>query len=493
MDPNSPQVGTRVGPFLLMERIDADRGALLFRAMRPDSSREPRVVAVRIAENPRDERQNARIRHEYAVLRAIDDVRVPKAIGFYGGPCAIAMTWTEGATLADILTLQREGKLTLDPATALDILAEVAQALRTAHAVPGPRGGALLHSWLGAGRVLLTPRGEVMVMGFGVVPPGTHAGYTPPEQAAGAFVDARSDQWSLGALGVELITGERLYTGSFDRKSDALNGRVQPWVDKVERICPPAARVFAQMLAPAAGERFPREADLVRSLMEIARVEGRPDRLGVASHAWARLRPAPAGADDTEAPTQVAAAVEAPTVRVVEVSAPAPRPLPVSPLRAPPPPPPPDPSDTYDPSPTGFFPRPILPLESPTFPVKPSNPTLVPEDTDSNLGIIATDEEEDEALEPPPRRLPAEQEVTQQEDLPVMVPAPPAPEAPVRVVAPARPAPAPAPPPTEVRATPVDPEDGPSIPNFLPSEYVGMAMGSLLILVGMVFLFWRFG
>jgi hypothetical protein len=44
-----------------------------------------------------------------------------------------------------------------------------------------------------------------------------------------------------------------------------------------------------------------------------------------------------------------------------------------------------------------------------------------------------------------------------------------------------------------VRATPVDPEDGPSIPNFLPSEYVGMAMGSLLILVGMVFLFWRFG
>lgn len=517
--------GTRVGPFQLLEVLDTDRGTTLYRAIRPEGTREPRVVEVRAADNPKDERTSARIRYEYNVLRALDDPHIPKAFGFYASHCAIAMSHVDGVTLADIIGLSKEGRVLIDQATAIDIVVEIAHSARHAHAVVGPKGG-IVHTHLSSSRVRLTSTGAVTLMGFGQIPPGTHAGYTPPEQAAGAFLDSRSDQWSLGAIAVELLCGERLYTGSRDRKADALNGRVGPWIEKVERSSPSMARVLVRMLAPAAGDRYEREADLLRELLSAQReAGGRPDRLALTSRALHILAPPPEpeietgqAAEDDDLPTQMLRSeglpLRVPRPSGEPMSAPIqwvePQPMVSPPLGFPEA----DPTVSADlPAPAPIRPRrsePVRinavepeaprgrPLPPPPYADPPTFASFAPPDPEPSSHRWATRDE----LPAIPELMPADEEPPPSEQSPA--PAPP----PSLRPRPTRPAEAASLPPqaAEGALPALSPSDrlrdqmmqmqarlSEGLPDFLPAEVAGMVMGALLLLVGLTFLFWRFG
>ena len=304
------RIGQRVGPFELTEQIGGDGTSMLFRAVRPAGSREPRVVAIRVAEDPRDERAGAWIRNEYDVLRALSEspqASIPRPYGYYASQVAVAIEDVGGVSLSDALRLRFAGRVPLDAATAVDILVELAQTLRHAHSTAGPQGP-VVHGHLNPDCVRLTPEGRVKLMGFGRPPNRKRPAYTPPEQAANAFLDARSDQWTLGSLGVEMLLGQPVYHNAPDPMGLALSGRVGPWLDRLERRWPEVCRVLARCLAPAAGDRYHRDADLVRDLLSAGRtIGGRADVTALVGRVQANLpRPAPvqpaSGAPEGPAP-----------------------------------------------------------------------------------------------------------------------------------------------------------------------------------------------
>ncbi len=127
----------------------------------------------------------------------------------------IVMELVEGETLADLM--RRQGPLSADHAAR--IAAGIAEALQAAH-----RQG-LIHRDVKPGNVMLTRRGEVKVMDFGIARAATDdtltqtglimgtASYLSPEQSRGDTVDHRSDIYSLGCVTYEMLVGSPPFTG----------------------------------------------------------------------------------------------------------------------------------------------------------------------------------------------------------------------------------------------------------------------------------------
>ena len=137
----------------------------------------------------------------------------------------IVMQYVEGETLGARLERQPLGL----PESS-DIAYQVADALAEAHAQ------GIIHRDIKPQNVMITPRGQVKVLDFGLAKrvevegrdqvgaetetllsaPGLIVGTAPymsPEQAKGSRVDARSDLFSLGAMLYECVTGRPPFTG----------------------------------------------------------------------------------------------------------------------------------------------------------------------------------------------------------------------------------------------------------------------------------------
>ena len=281
----------RVGPFALSRPLDAEGApatdARLWLAERVTGDRAPREAVVRKAIDPVDRVVAARITAEYEALRAVDDPRLPRVLGHFAGQGALAMSWAPGPTLAAAATAHRQGALTLDAATVLDVVEEVAQALRHLHGRRLPDGRPLVHGRLDAGRVRLGPTGQVTLLGLGrtgtPADPGspTSMAEQAPELLAGGRPTARSDQWALGAMLVELLTGTPLYqepTGTAEL-SVRREGRVDPWIRPLAQVNPALGRLLERLLAVDPAGRFEDEGELLRSLQALRRsLRGVADR-----------------------------------------------------------------------------------------------------------------------------------------------------------------------------------------------------------------------
>jgi serine/threonine protein kinase len=163
---------------------------------------------------------------EHPNICAIHEVREDDERNF------IVMQYVDGESLAD--RIKREP---LDPLDALDIGIQVAEALAEAHS------HGLIHRDIKPHNVMVTPRGHVRVLDFGLAKiaesadsefaahigdelgqtrgpfsaPGVILGtkmYMSPEQANGEPVDARTDLFSLGILLYESITGLQPFAGA---------------------------------------------------------------------------------------------------------------------------------------------------------------------------------------------------------------------------------------------------------------------------------------
>jgi serine/threonine-protein kinase len=181
-----------------------------------------RDVAVKVlrADLASDPAFHSRFRREAQSAAALD---APSIVAVYDtgedarGVPWIVMEYVDGRTLRDVLTT--EGRLL--PQRALEIAVDICSALEVAH-----RAG-IVHRDIKPANVMLTSRGEVKVMDFGIARAaagnestmtstesviGT-AAYLSPEQARGEHVDARSDIYSTGCLLYELVTGSPPFTG----------------------------------------------------------------------------------------------------------------------------------------------------------------------------------------------------------------------------------------------------------------------------------------
>jgi len=245
-------------------------------------------VALKVlrAELTEDERFRQRFEREAAIAGSLDHPGVVRTVaaGEADGRLYLAMEYVEGSNLREILRTDAP----LDVERALDLVAQVADALDAAH-----RAG-LVHRDVKPANVLVTgSHGDerALVCDFGlarhvssVTSLTTDRGfvgtidYVPPEQIEGGTIDRRADIYSLGCVLYECLTG----TKPFARESELaivfahLNDPPPTATERRTELPEAFDEVFAKALAKSPDDRF----DSCRDFVDAARAasNGKPLR-----------------------------------------------------------------------------------------------------------------------------------------------------------------------------------------------------------------------
>ena len=276
--------GTKLGPYEIIELLGAGGMGEVYRAR---DARLDRIVAIKTlpAAFPADTDRLQRFAQE---ARSASALNHPNIITIYelgqdGSTHYIAMELVEGTTLRDLLV---SGLLPIRKT--IEIAAQVAEGLAKAHEA------GIAHRDLKPENLMISHDGLVKILDFGVAKLAspsknpldlcsTSAGLTPsglilgtvgymsPEQAGGQEVDFRSDQFSLGLVLYEMVTGKR----AFERQTAAetlvaiLRERVEP-IGLQNRDAPaPLCWAIERCLTKEPDKRYVSTRDLARELAAI--------------------------------------------------------------------------------------------------------------------------------------------------------------------------------------------------------------------------------
>jgi serine/threonine protein kinase len=220
-DPHASLVGSTVGPWLILERLDSGSFGIVYRARRASHPDSPPVV-VKMAKRPKD----MRFEREVELLQHSPHPSIPRFedAGEWTAPDGqrypyVVMELVEGFTLYNWFRARQRTSRDV-----MRVLAQVAGALAAAHARDA------VHRDVKGDNIRVTSEGRAVLVDWGsgwfagarpltdtTAPPGTGA-YRPPEQRFFAWtfrkdVEARwhsqptDDLYSLGVAFYRLVTG----------------------------------------------------------------------------------------------------------------------------------------------------------------------------------------------------------------------------------------------------------------------------------------------
>src|SRR5712692_8710254 len=181
------------------------------------------------------------------------------------GLAYLVMPYVSGGTLRDLM----EGEVALTLPKVVNYLEQLAAALDFAHA----RG--VIHRDIKPANILLTPEGRLLLTDFGLVkvvaagqepqarltgagaPVGT-PDYMSPEQVMGGEVDGRADQYSLGIILYQMVTGTTPFQGETPMQIAAQQLHAQPPIPRRFRPDLPAAveQVILKALSKRPFDRY---------------------------------------------------------------------------------------------------------------------------------------------------------------------------------------------------------------------------------------------
>jgi serine/threonine protein kinase/tetratricopeptide (TPR) repeat protein len=202
------------------------------------------------------------------------------------GQMYIVMAFYGGETLK-----QRIRRGALAPAKALDIAIQMAAGLARTHEA------GIVHRDIKPGNVILTSRGDVKIVDFGLakltgaeelgrrgVAVGTLL-YMSPEQAQGDDVDRRADLWALGAVLYEMLVGRPPFEGDHDQTIiySILNSEPEPVGKSLQDLPPGLDAIIARALAKRPIDRYRSADDMLVDL------SGLREKIGVKAPAVATV------------------------------------------------------------------------------------------------------------------------------------------------------------------------------------------------------------
>jgi hypothetical protein len=160
----------------------------------------------------------------------------------------------------------------LEPAVVIAIALETLKALAYAHTRANDAGQplGLVHRDVSPNNLMVSQRGEVKLLDFGIVKSNdrvthTQAGmvkgnlfYMSPEQARALPVDPRSDLFSLGMVMTTALLGTPLYTGDtmYELMTRAATGPTAADLERVRAGCGPLSTFLLKALSVDPGGRF---------------------------------------------------------------------------------------------------------------------------------------------------------------------------------------------------------------------------------------------
>jgi Tol biopolymer transport system component len=213
--------GTRLGPYEVLAPLGAGGMGEVYRARDTRLGREVAIKVLPEAFSSDPDRLD-RFQREARSASALNHPNIITIydIGADGSVSYIAMELVKGEVLGARLS---HGPMAMREALAIGT--QIAEGLAAVHAL------GIVHRDLKPDNVVVTPEGQVKILDFGIAkvmtPPGAPAaaagptlagatgpgvmvgtvGYMSPEQALGDAVDFRSDQFALGAILYEMVTG----------------------------------------------------------------------------------------------------------------------------------------------------------------------------------------------------------------------------------------------------------------------------------------------
>src|SRR5262249_5059171 len=240
-----------------------------------------REVAIKVvpAEISSDVGRLARFEQEARSASALNHPNIVTVhdVGRSGETSYIAMELVEGKTLRELLAT---GPLPVRRAVTL--AAQVADGLAKAHAA------GIVHRDLKPENVMVSSDGFVKILDFGLAklvsdPSGAYSqamtvagartqsgivlgtvGYMSPEQASGAGVDIRSDQFSFGSIFYEMLSGRRAFSRA--TPAETLTAIIREEAEPVggvnPEVPPPLRWVIERCLAKDPKERYVATAHL---------------------------------------------------------------------------------------------------------------------------------------------------------------------------------------------------------------------------------------
>jgi serine/threonine protein kinase len=184
-------------------------------------------------------------------------------MGIEDGEYFMAMEYVDGLDLKELISRVKPSMQNIPQDLALFILQEICKGLSYAHLKKDDEGKSLniVHRDLSPANIILSKDGEVKICDFGVAKaagrltlslPGILHGkylYLSPEQARGDEIDYRSDIFSLGILGYEILTFIKPFDGDNDLEilekikntnplpPSRFNAAIQPVLDGIILKC----------------------------------------------------------------------------------------------------------------------------------------------------------------------------------------------------------------------------------------------------------------
>ena len=266
-----------VGPYQIIGKLGAGGMGEVYKALDP---RIQRQVALKILPESlaQDSDRRRRFEQEARVAASLNHPNIMAIydVGLDHSPPYIICELVPGESLRAFI-----GRGAAVPRRAVDIAAQIASGLATAHAA------GIVHRDLKPENVILTPEGVAKILDFGLARPvvkapaatdatvamgstavGTVVGtaaYMSPEQARAQEVDHRSDQFSLGLVLYEMLSGKPAYV----RPSavETMSAIVRDDPEPLEQPVPASLRYILQRcLAKEPGDRYESTRDLAREL-----------------------------------------------------------------------------------------------------------------------------------------------------------------------------------------------------------------------------------
>lgn len=269
-------------------------------------TRLKRAVAVKILKSGFERDENARVRFEHEA-HAVASLRHNgiAALHDYGETedeqgavlSYLVMELIEGRSLTQVLL---DGPL--DPAEAMRVCAQVAEALQAAH------DAGIIHRDVKPANIVIDGHGRAVLVDFGIALSAGRASitesglllgtllYASPEQLEGHELTSATDAYSLGAVAYECLAGTPPFTG--ETAGTIINGHLnQPPPQLPETVPPAPAAVVFQALAKDPEHRWPSAAAFAAAAEHAAANPEEP-------HADpARFAPAPRPAEPATAGT----------------------------------------------------------------------------------------------------------------------------------------------------------------------------------------------
>jgi serine/threonine protein kinase len=275
--------GTVLGKYQIVQRLGVGGMGSVYEAVHTGIAKAValKTMSSQLAADPR---AAARFMREAAAASRLDHPHVTSVTDFGTdhGISYLVMELLRGDDLAQLITREPRG---LDPTMVADVMLAICAGVFAAHE------SGVIHRDLKPQNIFLsrTPLGETVpkVLDFGIskmidqevgaaltntgmVMGTTH--YLSPEQVSGKGVDARSDQYALGVILYESLTGRRPHTGASAyeiMRSISEGSFTQP--RKLRPEIPPAFEaVILRAMATRPQDRYESVHGLGRALMQLA-------------------------------------------------------------------------------------------------------------------------------------------------------------------------------------------------------------------------------